>query len=153
MFQVMFNLVSCAIFVPMFYIELWTGAPLMKALILTIPLELASQLAMLSILTEASTAILMLALMPLMVKVYSRLWPATAIDRLSQVEFVHSRAYGAVAVALELAALLDFTHFKRHKRGNLQYDGKEWRGVSVHRSWRSIVKNPPTPTTSGYAQR
>ena len=105
MFQVMFNLVSCAIFVPMFYIELWTGAPLMKALILTIPLELASQLAMLSILTEASTAILMLALIPLMVKVYSRLWPATAIDRLSQVEFVHSRAYGAVAVALELAAL------------------------------------------------
>ena len=49
--------------------------------------------------------------------------------------------------------LLDFTHFKRHKRGNLQYDGTEWRGVSVHRSWRSIVKNPPTPTTSGYAQR
>ena len=44
---------------------------------------------------------------------------------------------------------LDFTHFKRHKRGNLQYDGTEWRGVSVHRSWRSIVKNPPTPTTSG----
>ena len=50
-------------------------------------------------------------------------------------------------------AKLDFTHFKRHKRGNLQYDGTEWRGVSVHRSWRSIVKNPPTPTTSGYAQR
>ena len=48
---------------------------------------------------------------------------------------------------------LDFTHFKRHKRGNLQYAGTEWRGVSVHRSWRSIVKNPPTPTTSGYAQR
>ena len=48
---------------------------------------------------------------------------------------------------------LDFTHFKRHERGNLQYDGTEWRGVSVHRSWRSIVKNPPTPTTSGYAQR
>ena len=48
---------------------------------------------------------------------------------------------------------LDFTHFKRHKRGNLQYDGTEWRGVSVHRSWRSIVKNPPTPTTSGYALR
>ena len=48
---------------------------------------------------------------------------------------------------------LDFTHFKRHKRGNLQYDGTEWRRVSVHRSWRSIVKNPPTPTTSGYAQR
>ena len=48
---------------------------------------------------------------------------------------------------------LDFTHFKRHKRGNLQYDGTEWRGVSVHRSWRSMVKNPPTPTTSGYAQR
>ena len=44
----------------MLYIEIWTGAPLMKALILSIPLELASQLAMLTILTDASTAILIL---------------------------------------------------------------------------------------------
>ena len=36
---------------------------------------------------------------------------------------------------------LDFTHFKRHKRGNLQYDGTEWRGVSVHRSWRSCRRS------------
>ena len=104
MFQVMFNLVSCAIFVPMLYIEIWTGAPLMKALILSIPLELASQLAMLTILTDASTAILILLMLPLVVKVYSRLWPATAIERLSQTEFVRNRAYGAVAVDLELAA-------------------------------------------------
>ena len=104
MFQVMFNFLSCAIFVPMLYIEIWTGAPLMKALILSIPLELASQLAMLTILTDASTAILILMLLPLMVKVYARLWPATAIERLAQVEFVRNRAYGAVAVDLELAA-------------------------------------------------
>ena len=39
-----------------------------------------------------------------MVKVYFRLWPATAIERLSQIEFVRNRAYGAVAVDLELAA-------------------------------------------------
>ncbi len=56
-------------------------------------------------------------------------------------------------VCFDETSKLDFTHFKRHKRGNLQYDGTEWRGVSVHRSWRSIVKNPPTPTTNGYAQR
>ena len=43
-------------------------------------------------------------MLPLMVKVYARLWPATAIERLSQVEFVRNRAYGAVAVDLELAA-------------------------------------------------
>ena len=55
--------------------------------------------------------------------------------------------------ASKLSCYLDFTHFKRYKRRNLQYAGTEWRGVSVHRSWRSIVKNPPTPTTSGYAQR
>ena len=81
--------------------------------------------------------------------------------------WVYVNATGTRAVVLETASHnedtqsqadwlignLDFTHFKRHKRGNLQYDGTEWRGVSVHRSWRSIVKNPPTPTTSGYAQR
>ena len=60
---------------------------------------------------------------------------------------------GSEVIAKHPRSYLDFTHFKRHKRGNLQYDGTEWRGVSVHRSWRSIVKNPPIPTTSGYAQR
>ena len=64
-------------------------------------------------------------------------------------ERAEATAWGTAGIC----PLLDFTHFKRHKRGNLQYDGTEWRGVSVHRSWRSIVKNPPTPTTSGYAQR
>ena len=64
-----------------------------------------------------------------------------------------NRATVVVAVDAFGPMPLDFTHFKRHKRGNLQYDGTEWRGVSVHRSWRSIVKNPPTPTTNGYAQR
>ena len=63
------------------------------------------------------------------------------------------RQYAGASDVNNLSTQLDFTHFKRHKRGNLQYDGTEWRGVSVHRSWRSIVKNPPTPTTSGYAQR
>ncbi len=72
---------------------------------------------------------------------HGRIWPAT-------------RCLGNNGHRLRFKGYkLDFTHFKRHKRGNLQYDGTEWRGVPVHRSWRSIVKNPPTPTTSGYAQR
>ena len=65
----------------------------------------------------------------------------------------YAQACWSLANSFNHSHKLDFTHFKRHKRGNLQYDGTEWRGVSVHRSWRSIVKNPPTPTTSGYAQR
>ena len=75
------------------------------------------------------------------------------VEAYERVHALYSDDDGTAEDGMESRAKLDFTHFKRHKRGNLQYDGTEWRGVSVHRSWRSIVKNPPTPTTSGYAQR
>ena len=77
----------------------------------------------------------------------------TKLHNLTELQLSEQRIAGDHLKHRIALSKLDFTHFKRHKRGNLQYDGTEWRGVSVHRSWRSIVKNPPTPTTSGYAQR
>ena len=35
--------------------------------------------------------------------------------------------YTLLAEKKQVISKLDFTHFKRHKRGNLQYDGTEWR--------------------------
>ncbi len=106
MFQVAFNAVSCAVFVPMLYIENWTGIPLMKALILSIPLELGNELGLLSFLTDASTGIVLMLVMPLVVQVFSRLWPATPAEEVSQIQFIHGRAaYGDPAVAMELISL------------------------------------------------
>lgn len=105
MFQTMFNVVSCLIFVPMLYIEIWTGAPLMKALISSVPLETGGQLALLALLTDAFTGIVLIAAMPLVVDFYSRRWPATEEDDISQVAYIHSRGHADVTTALELAAL------------------------------------------------
>ncbi len=47
---------------------------------------------------------------------------------------------------------LDFTHFKRHKRGNLQGDGTERPGVPEYLGQLQTVKNLPAPATGGAAQ-
>ena len=105
MFQFMFNIVSCVVFVPMLYIETWTGLPLMKALVLSVPLEIGGQLALLALLTDVFTGIALMAVMPLAVDFYSRRWPATREDDMSQVAYIHSRGHADVSTALELAAL------------------------------------------------
>ena len=46
---------------------------------------------------------------------------------------------------------LDFTHFKRRKRGSPQVGGTERPGVPAYRGRRPTVKNPPTPATGDAA--
>lgn len=105
MFQVSFNIASCVVFVPMLYIENWTGIPLMKALILSIPLELGHELGLLSFLTDVSTGIVLLIMMPFAVQLFSRLWPSTAAERITQIQFIHDRAHGDPALAMDLISL------------------------------------------------
>ena len=58
MFQILYNPVIVATFVALFLLELWSGVPLMKALLLTIPLEQPiAVLGMLSDLLGSVTAI------------------------------------------------------------------------------------------------
>lgn len=104
MFQVMFNVVSCLAFVPMLYIELWTGIPLMKALISSVPLFPGGQLALLAFLTDAFTGIALMIAMPLVVAFYTRRWQTTEEDSVSQVVYIHSRGHDDAATALELAS-------------------------------------------------
>lgn len=105
MFQAMFNVVSCLVFVPMLYIEIWTGIPLMKAAISSVPLETGGQLALLAFVTDVFTGVTLMVAMPLVVAFYTRRWPATEEDSASQLAFIHSRAHDDVVTALELADL------------------------------------------------
>ena len=52
---------------------------------------------------------------------------------------------------LDAVSLLDFTHFKRHKRGNLQVDGTERPGVPEYLGQLQTVKNLPTPAVGAAA--
>jgi ligand-binding SRPBCC domain-containing protein len=48
-------------------------------------------------------------------------------------------------------AKLDFTHFRRHERGNLRVDDTERPGVPEHQCRLRTVKNLPRPATGGAA--
>ena len=105
MFQVLVNITLCLILIPLFYIEVWTGIPLLKALIRSLDLEMGMQIAILIILVSAAGVIPFMLLMDPLIRLFSRLWPATAVERASQVRYIHYRAYGDIGTALDLVTL------------------------------------------------
>ena len=103
MFQVFYNLVLIAIFVPFLYIELWTGVPLMKSLVLTVPIE--EPLAVLSLMSDVFGVAVVVLVLPPVAWMFARLWPATAAENLSRAQYIRGRTYENVAAALELISL------------------------------------------------
>ncbi len=98
-----YNLLMAAIFVPLLYIELWFGVPLMKSLVLLVPLE--QPMALLSLMTDIFGVTLLVLILPSLVWLFVRLWPSTAEETLSRAQYIHGRSYENVAAALELIAL------------------------------------------------
>lgn len=105
MFQVMFGFALCLIFIPLLYIENWFGLPLGKALVESIGLDPQKQLGIYVILLPAITGIPLLLSINRIERLYSRLWPASEMDNLSQTVFIQDRSYRDVGIALQLAIL------------------------------------------------
>ena len=121
MFQILYNPVIVATFVALFLLELWSGVPLMKALLLTIPLEqpiavlgmLSDLLVLLPFMlltlqyydVEPLVLLPFMLLLPFMARLYSRLWPDTPAEVMSRAAHIHSRRYGDINTALHLVAL------------------------------------------------
>ncbi len=103
MFQVAYSFVLIVIFVPLLYIEIWTGLPLMKSLVLSVPLE--QPLALLSLTSDVFGVILFILILPPVAWLFVRLWPSTAEEALSRAQYIRGRSYDNVAAALELIAL------------------------------------------------
>ena len=103
MFQILYNPVIVATFVALFLLELWSGVPLMKALLLTIPLE--QPIAVLGMLSDLLVLLPFMLLLPFMARLYSRLWPDTPAEVMSRAAHIHSRRYGDINTALHLVAL------------------------------------------------
>ena len=103
MFQILYNPVIVATFVALFLLELWSGVPLMKALLLTIPLE--QPIAVLGMLSDLRVLLPFMLLLPFMARLYSRLWPDTPAEVMSRAAHIHSRRYGDINTALHLVAL------------------------------------------------
>ena len=105
MFQVLYNVLTCAIFIPIFYLELLADVPLLKAVVLAIDLDLDKQMALMLLLIAVLAPVPFVLFLTVTVRLLSLLWPATTAESLSRVEYIHDRGYGTVSTALRLVAL------------------------------------------------
>ena len=103
MYMVFYNVLICAVLVPLLYCELHFDIPLMKTLVLAIELDLDQQLAL--VFLSVFPLPLMLAGLDWSVSVLGRLWPISQVDELSQPKFIHDHASVDVASSLVLVDL------------------------------------------------
>ena len=127
MYMVGYNVVVCAVLVPVLYAELYLGVPLMKAAVLATSLSLDQQLALVFVALSVLPLPPMLAALGRSVATLERLWPTSQADALSRPLYIHERASVDVDSAL---GLIDLEQ-KRAVRDLTFYFAAARRGESV----------------------
>ena len=105
MYLVGYNLLLCAVLVPLLYVEIHFGIPLVKALVFSMGVALDQRLALVYVLLCVFLAPLMLAVLGWSARVLDRLWPTSQVDELSQPKFIHDYASVDVDSSLVLVDL------------------------------------------------
>ena len=105
MFIVWYNILRCAIVVPLLYLELHVDLPGMKALVLALDLNLDRQLALVYVFLNVLPLPIMLAGLGIWAAILDRLWPHSQADELSQPTFIHDHAHVDIGTSLVLIDL------------------------------------------------
>ena len=92
MYMALYNVLICAVLVPLLYIEIRFDIPLMKALVLSIDMEPNQQLALVFLFLSVFPLPLMLAGLEFSESVLERFWPASPYDKLAAPQFIDDRA-------------------------------------------------------------
>ena len=112
MYLVLYNMLTCAVVVPLLYGEIYFDIPVLKALIFAIDLDLAQQLAFAYLIVCVFPVPLMLAGLGVSSRILERLWPTSQIDERSQTRFIHDHATVDVDSSLALVDLEQRRLFK-----------------------------------------
>ena len=127
MYFVTYNVMICAVVVPLLYVEIHLGVPLIKAWMYSIDLGFAQQLALVYALLCVVLLPAMLACIGWSATALNRLWPASQADELSRPKFLHDHASIDVDTSLVLADLEQ----RRAMKNLSQYFDAVRRGGSV----------------------
>ena len=127
MYLVGYNVLLCAVLVPLLYAEIHFDIPLVKALVFSVDLDLDQQLALVYVLLGVFLAPLMLAVLGWSARVLDRLWPSSQVDELSQPKFIHDHA----SVDMDSSVVLVDLEQKRAVTNLSQYFDAVRRGTSV----------------------
>ena len=127
MYFVTYNVMICAAVVPLLYVEIHLGVPLIKAWMYSIDLGLAQQLALVYVLLGVVLLPAMLACIGWSAAALNRLWPASQTDELSRPKFIHDHA----SVDVDTSLLLVDLEQRRAMKNLSQYFDAVRRGGSV----------------------
>ena len=105
MYMVLYDVLVCVVLVPLLYCELYFDIPLMKALVLSVGLDLDQQLALVYVLISVLPLPVMLAGLGWSAAFLERLWPSSQTDSLSKPRFIHDHASVDVDTSLPLVDL------------------------------------------------
>ena len=105
MYLVGYNVLICAVLVPLLYCEVYFGIPLIKAAVLGLELDLGQQLAAVYVFLCVFLLPVMLAGLGWSVSVLERLWPASRADELARPQFIHDHASVDIDTSLVLVDL------------------------------------------------
>ena len=102
MFQTGFNVVGCIIMIPLFYLEVHGGVPLVESLITSFTTVMDLQLAWVYLLFNVAAAIPLLLFLGPVARLLERVSPPTEIEDLSKPEFIHDTAVRDPETAIDL---------------------------------------------------
>ncbi len=105
MYIVIYNVLVCAVVVPLLYAELYLGVPSIKALISASGFDLPQKLALVYLIISVIPIPIMLAGLGVSGRILERLWPVSEIDDLSRTQFIHDHASVDVETSLMLVDL------------------------------------------------
>ena len=105
MYLVGYNALICAVLVPLLYLEVHVGIPLVKAAVLTLGLDLDQQLAAVYVFLCVFLLPVMLVGLEWSVSVLERIWPTSPADELTRPHFIHDHATVDAGTALMLVDL------------------------------------------------
>ena len=123
MYLVGYNVLICAVLVPLLYCEVHFGVPLIKAAVLALELDLDLQLATVYVFLCLFLLPVMLVGLEWAASVLERLWPTSPADEQSRPRFIHDHASVDVDTSLVLVdleqrrAIRDLSHYFETVRG------------------------------------
>lgn len=105
MYQVAYNLVGAAIMVPLFFIEIYGGVPLVKAFVNMFSEDHDRHIAYAFIIFNVVPGLLLMLLLPQSARLLARLWPETAAEIASRPVYLHDQAIRDPETAIDLVVL------------------------------------------------
>ena len=127
MYMVGYDVLVCAVLVPLLYVEIHLGVPLVKAWALSLELGLEQQLAAIYVFLCAFLVPVLLAGLGWSVSALEWLWPASASDTLARPRFLHDHA----SVDVETSVMLVDLEQRRALRDLSEYFEAVRRGERV----------------------